>query len=186
MHVLAVHSLRVWTLGLASLVLACGDNGGATNASATETTATTTTTTTNTTSATEVTTGAMACPGDSLEPNNVPADAALIGDGEFESVVCPFDIDYYALEVSQETYLSAILYLAREDGLLALDLLGPEMQTMRWSSGSKEVPAYPLLAIEAIHARLASPGTYLLRVTHYSGTVMPYSLVVQRFVDETP
>ncbi|HEY8379302.1 MAG TPA: hypothetical protein VIK91_22565 [Nannocystis sp.] len=192
---LEIYLSRVYLIAVLSLALACGDDG-TTSASATETTAATTTTgttttgtpgtTSTTTAATGATTGVVGCPGDSFEPNNVPANATPIEDGEFASVVCPLDVDYYAVTVSQETYLSAILYLTRADGVVALDLLGPEMELIRWSSGDTTPQAYPLQGIEAIHARVSRPETYLLRVSHYSGTVVPYSLVLQRFVDETP
>lgn len=171
-----------WILAAASLLLACPDPGGETTADSTSTSTTGTTTETSTV----VTGGGVVCPGDSFEPNNVPANAPELADGEFQSVVCPLDEDYYAITVSETTYLAVVLYLTRNDGVVGLDLLGPEMQLIRWSSGNDNIPAYPQQGVEALHARLSRGGTYLLRVKHYSGDVIPYNFVVQRFVDETP
>lgn len=163
-------------------VLACPNPGGGTATDPSSSSSTSDATGT----ATAITGGGAVCPGDSFEPNSVFEDATPLSDGEFESVICPFDTDFYALTVTGTTYLSVILYLARVDGELGLDLLGPEMQLIRWSSGRASVPTYPLVGIEAVHAELSRPGTYFLRVSHFSGDVIPYSFVVQQFRDETP
>lgn len=184
---------RTWAPVIASLALACPDPGGETSATAATTSASQTTTTslttsmsTETVSPTEVTGGVVTCPGDSFEPNDTPLDATPIGDGEFASVICPLDIDYYALVVTQRTYLSVVLYLAREDGTLRIDLVGPDGLPLRASSGKVGVPAYALTGVEALHANLSTPGTYLLQVTHASGAAIPYNFVVQQLLDDTP
>ncbi len=168
----------------------CGDSVAVT-ATATTTTTTTTTTlstsTSNTTaSQTDPTGGEPVCPGDSFEPNNNTAQAVNIADGEITSVVCPFDDDYFRINVSGEVYLSAILYLTRDDGTLSLDLLGSNMESLRVSAGADSIPSYPSQGVDAIHARLPGDAVYFLRVTHYTGDAIPYNLVIRQFVDETP
>lgn len=75
----------------------------------------------------------------------------------------------------------------QDDGIIAIDLFEPEMGPLiQQSSGKQAIPAYPGRAIEAIHAKLQQSGTYLLRVTHSTGGDVPYRLVIQRFLDQTP
>lgn len=173
---------RGWICG-AALLLACPDPGGGTTASGSSSSGASTSTST----ATGLTGDLPGCPDDNLEPNNVMADAIELGDGEFAAVICPLDVDFYALTVPTTTYLSVLAHLARDDGIIAIDLFEPEMGPLiQQSSGKQAIPAYPGRAIEAIHAKLQQSGTYLLRVTHSTGGDVPYRLVIQRFLDQTP
>lgn len=172
-------------LGLAALAAACGDSAGVTTGTTGATTAQTTVLTTDPTGPT----GEVVCLPDAFEPNNASADATPIDDGEFTASACPFDIDFYSFSITQATYLSTILHMKRSDGQVMVMLHGPEMQALRVSSGNDGIPAYAGTAsnaIEAIHEKLRTPGTYHLSVTHMSGDEIPYRLDLQRFVDQTP
>ena len=165
---------------------ACGDAGGVTSES---TSISTSGTTAQTTAFVTGPTGEPSCPADIFEPNNTGATATPIDDGELVASACPLDVDFYSFSITQTTYLSTILHLKRGDGQVMVTLHGPEMQPLRVSSGTLKIPAYQDTdnsAIEAIHEKLRTAGTYQISVTHMSGDAIPYRLDLRRFVDQTP
>jgi hypothetical protein len=119
-----------------------------------------------------VTPEAGECKPDSLESNDSPAEAELIGEGSFQDLtICAGDEDWFRLEVPAGTLLSATATHAAQEGDLDLYLYGSDGTTPLDSAetSSKE---------ETVEANILSGGTHYLKVAGFQGASNSYNLSV--------
>ncbi len=117
------------------------------------------------------------CTKDALEGasgNDKAATAYVLADDRFyEASLCPGDDDWYKFTTSGPLYFGILALFNPKWGNLDLEIY--QDKQLLWESKGREIPYEK--NIEAIHRRLADPGTYYLRVTLVEGVGgLPYSL----------
>lgn len=114
----------------------------------------------------------QSCQGDELEPNDTPAKAVLVGEGEFNDLtVCPGDQDYFRLEIPSGTTLSALVDHSVAQGDLDLFLLGSDGNTVLSQAQTSTDD-------EVLSSSIPQGGTHYLRVQGFNGSAAGYNLVV--------
>ncbi len=111
------------------------------------------------------------CIDDDLEPNNVPKLAVPVALGETSNLaVCPYDLDWYTIDIAQGETLTAKATFVLAEGDLDLRVYDP---------ATPSVPAAKALQIadgEVLTFKAPKSGKWLLRVDGLSGSSNAYTL----------
>lgn len=106
-------------------------------------------------------------PDDAYEPNDVAAQASLVGFGEYPSLHLEND-DWYRVTVAPDTALMAVISFSHSVGDLDLELYRSDLTLVDTSDSVAD--------LECVYACAGHGGEYLVRVYGYGGATNRYDL----------
>lgn len=112
------------------------------------------------------------CINDTMESNNMPQEAKALTKGQYDLVICPYDLDWFKVDLPSNITLKVEAKILTEDSDIDIRLY-KEPDTIKPVAISAT-----LSKSEIIEYKVQQGGIYLIRVAGFFGSSAEYTLII--------